>query len=437
MSKLDLSSVTAVIFENADQGKAQELIKAMTAIADFGGVIFRNKNKTLQEFQRDEFTVGAECKTSHLMTMHLDGFILNPEQWNPAWLKYDYIGAPWPKFHLCRGMHPDWIYRVGNSGFSMRSVKLNNRAMELNQQYRTAFDLLACQVARQQLMAEGYQFASTTEAAKFSTELLCEATVENPFGFHGVWPKQSSPPSYYKIGHSAKHTRDRLASKPTARVILLTADGPQSPRTEFARSTHTGAEYHIVKCMRTASDMGDEKGCYYVNDIFDLSLQLSGDVFCYVNNDVALVPEWKDVLLPAVKEFGCAFSQRMDVPKFDKPLTLADLPGKPSYIGTDVFAFTPQWWRETRDNFPLLPLGYEGWDAVMTYLMCQSGFKRGPMICYHESHGVAWWNQTHRDRHPAILANRQRQVTWAINNNLRHLLDAPNGYLWKEGIFCL
>ena len=31
--------------------------------------------------------------TSHVLTIHDDGFVINPEKWDPFWLEFDYIGG--------------------------------------------------------------------------------------------------------------------------------------------------------------------------------------------------------------------------------------------------------------------------------------------------------------------------------------------------------
>src|SRR3990167_10317082 len=33
--------------------------------------------------------------TSHVLFIHADGFVINPELWDNEWLKLDYIGSPW------------------------------------------------------------------------------------------------------------------------------------------------------------------------------------------------------------------------------------------------------------------------------------------------------------------------------------------------------
>ena len=63
-------------------------------------------------------------ETSHCLLVQPDGFVLFPDKWDDEWLKYDYIGAPWP---LVKDSYIDPFgnqHQVGNGGFSLRSKKL-------------------------------------------------------------------------------------------------------------------------------------------------------------------------------------------------------------------------------------------------------------------------------------------------------------------------
>ena len=57
----------------------------------------------------------AYVQTGHALIIQYDGFVLNPSAWDPAFLRYDYVGAP---------MHTREGYVVGNGGFSLRSRRL-------------------------------------------------------------------------------------------------------------------------------------------------------------------------------------------------------------------------------------------------------------------------------------------------------------------------
>jgi len=67
-------------------------------------------------------------KTSHVLSIQYDSWIVNPSAWTDEFLEYDYIGAPWSWF-------PD--KNVGNSGFCLRSRRL----LEFLAAHREAFPI--------------------------------------------------------------------------------------------------------------------------------------------------------------------------------------------------------------------------------------------------------------------------------------------------------
>ena len=70
------------------------------------------------------YKLWAHITTSHVLVVQADGYVLNPDQWNSENLNYDYVGAPWEYSDNAYidpfGNHQ----RVGNGGFSLRSLKL-------------------------------------------------------------------------------------------------------------------------------------------------------------------------------------------------------------------------------------------------------------------------------------------------------------------------
>lgn len=123
--------------------------------------------------------------TSHMLVMQYDGWVLDAERWNPAWLEYDYIGAPWP-------WQPG--RQVGNGGFSLRSTKMmryladNRRLLPLV----TPEDATLCRGYAPALEERGFRFAPVNEARTFSFERGWgfEHDPEPPapsFGFHGLF----------------------------------------------------------------------------------------------------------------------------------------------------------------------------------------------------------------------------------------------------------
>jgi hypothetical protein len=112
-----------------------------------------------------------------------DGFALRPDLWDPEFLNYDYIGAPWPeKF--------PWSARgcsVGNGGFSLRSRKLCKFCSTLAYPDGTPEDMIICVFYRKLLEENGFKFAPVDIAKKFSYEHQFDSShdITTSFGFHG------------------------------------------------------------------------------------------------------------------------------------------------------------------------------------------------------------------------------------------------------------
>lgn len=118
--------------------------------------------------------VPKHIKTDFAMSVHEDGFIIDPSRWSDDFLKYDYIGAPWPT-----GL-------VGNQGFCIESKKLLKEKLSLpttKDEPDIPSDVFICNKNRDRLERKGIKFAPQPVAELFSTEMYGD---EKPsFGFHG------------------------------------------------------------------------------------------------------------------------------------------------------------------------------------------------------------------------------------------------------------
>jgi hypothetical protein len=126
--------------------------------------------------------------SEYCLIVHNDAYVLRPEQWDRAFYKYDYIGAPWPKniHYTNEGVN----VRVGNGGFSFRSKRMLGILNELSLPFTdngTGFyneDGIMCVYYRKTLEDAGIAFAPVELAARFSHEFDCDESVPRPFGFH-------------------------------------------------------------------------------------------------------------------------------------------------------------------------------------------------------------------------------------------------------------
>ena len=132
-------------------------------------------------------------ETACVLLVQWDGYIVNPDAWDDAFLDADYIGAKWHWYDDSR--------RVGNGGFSLRSRKL----LEALQDPRIALppaardpgsqpldagadaeDVAICRTFRPLLEHEyGIRFASEALADRFAFEAAYPIGL--PLGFHGLY----------------------------------------------------------------------------------------------------------------------------------------------------------------------------------------------------------------------------------------------------------
>jgi hypothetical protein len=125
---LSLPNVTLICLTNKDfEGHKEALDRSCRGI-EWGDVklIWDEKCTSIDIWNRKiVYELGSYVHTSHAMLIHADGYVINPELWNPDWLDYDYIGAPFPlptddfSYRDINGV----IQRVGNS-VSLRSKRL-------------------------------------------------------------------------------------------------------------------------------------------------------------------------------------------------------------------------------------------------------------------------------------------------------------------------
>ena len=113
--------------------------------------------------------------TPFVLVVQWDGYVLDGSRWDPEFLTFDYIGAPWP-------WHAD-AAQVGNGGFSLRSRRLLRALAEFQPVHPE--DEGICRTYRRDLERRGLVFADVGSAGRFAFE---RGEPEGPtFGFHGLF----------------------------------------------------------------------------------------------------------------------------------------------------------------------------------------------------------------------------------------------------------
>ena len=146
-----LNNVTICAIDSVHPEKAKKAIERSKRNIKFGGELFIdhmsiNSRQAYSQFVLQE--LHKYIKTDFVLMVQWDGWVINPNAWQDAFLDYDYIGAVWP-------WHPEGL-RVGNGGFSLRSKKL----LELTADPRFVYknkneDDLICHFNRDFLVSNG------------------------------------------------------------------------------------------------------------------------------------------------------------------------------------------------------------------------------------------------------------------------------------------
>jgi len=210
--KLQLSDVTLLSVTSSEENEAQLSMRISLHNIDFGAskllctsepkekypdieYISIPKLKSVDDYNEIIFQhLHKYFKTTHCLIVQADSFVVNSSLWSNDFLKYDYIGGPWPdKIQVNPNLILDLKKNpVGNGGFSLRSRKLAETTSKIDFKSLNfpmkAEDVVICYYLYQQMIDSGVKFAPANLAAKFSLENINNLYGQNRnsvFGFHG------------------------------------------------------------------------------------------------------------------------------------------------------------------------------------------------------------------------------------------------------------
>jgi len=196
MSKLQLKNITLLCLNCVNTTQAMKALLYSAKDIDFADIVLvsNKKPQTLPNsirFVQTNIRTHQESstfsyyelpdivKTDYVLSIHDDGFVINPHLWSDDFLKYDYIGAPWKNLGQRN--------RVGNGGFVLKSSKFLHLTRFVR--YRgTHDDTEQTNDYYDYYTANGCKYAPLEVAMKFSLESKipeCEYNLDNCFGFHG------------------------------------------------------------------------------------------------------------------------------------------------------------------------------------------------------------------------------------------------------------
>lgn len=224
--KLELPSVTLLCADCVHIEYAIPALERCKALCNFGAVKLLTSMPTDYEHRVEILPLNSLSAystfmlkhshefvdTTHFLVAQHDGWILNPESWDPAWLQCDYIGP------LFLHAHKTVPTSVGSGGFSLRSKRLMAHVASmlpawdgLEASVKAAIAAAGCYedgyisvTARPALERAGFRFGTPAQGAQFAQAGNNDPAyhVTRPFGFHGLWSNvdhttgEVSPPPF-------------------------------------------------------------------------------------------------------------------------------------------------------------------------------------------------------------------------------------------------
>lgn len=190
----DFRQITAIAVDCINPTLAAQALERSMAQCDFAEAILLTdtpvpteaKVRTIPPVRsRTEYSrfclrdMAEHVSTPYLLIVQWDGFVLDAGQWDSEFLKWDYIGAPWPT-----RAGPE----VGNGGFCLRSRRLLDALADpvFDEPEVELEDQFICREHRALLeQRHGVRFAPVPLARRFSYDSYLPA--RSTFGVHGLY----------------------------------------------------------------------------------------------------------------------------------------------------------------------------------------------------------------------------------------------------------
>lgn len=179
---------------------------------------------------------------------------------------------------------------------------------------------------------------------------------------------------------------------------------------------------------RDARALGDPKPMPFARDLINTAAAQCelADAIVISNSDVGISPGITGWLIEELAQHGAAFTHRWDFPKpviapFNSEQRVCE--GR-WYPGSDLFAFTKQWWQKWGPRLPDVIMGREAVDLCLRHLIKIGGGTEVPGAVWHEKHPTLWESSEHQRTLAGNVHNRELATVF-----LREI-----GGSWLDGI---
>ena len=168
------------------------------------------KIRDVEDYNNEILNLSKHIKSEYVLIIQHDGHVINHKKWDDLFLKFDYIGAPWPNSNK---WNERWKYypkemeekilknlnlnRIGNGGFSLRSKKFLDYSRSYKEVDGAPEDIFLNILNYDKAFEYGIKYPDVKTAISFSYEIPLKGknlekekrfhfyNKNNHFGWHG------------------------------------------------------------------------------------------------------------------------------------------------------------------------------------------------------------------------------------------------------------
>ncbi len=168
------------------------------------------KIRDVEDYNNEILNLSKHIKSEYVLIIQHDGHVINYKKWDDLFLKFDYIGAPWPN---SKKWNERWKYypkemeekilknlnlnRIGNGGFSLRSKKFLDYSRSYKEVDGAPEDIFLNILNFDKAFEYGIKYPDVKTAISFSYEIPLKGknlekekrfhfyNINNHFGWHG------------------------------------------------------------------------------------------------------------------------------------------------------------------------------------------------------------------------------------------------------------
>lgn len=194
----------------------------------------------------------------------------------------------------------------------------------------------------------------------------------------------------------------------------------QTWENEYKTGVWTSCPVHEKALVRNGNLVGEQKPVPFVKDLLGEAVKKArpGDIIVFSNDDTCFAPGLTETLVKNASIRGAVWGARREHTKINKPLSHGELIKGYKHCGSDIFAFTPEWWERYEGDFPDFLLTFEAWDLVFKKLINTTGGMELMDTCYHEVHASFWHVPENREC-AGNLYNRELTRQWLARHNIK------------------